>query len=35
MGDSFRTWVSSVIKNRNDEVAKKNDLIIELDPQIA
>ena len=35
IGDDFRNWVSQVIKDRNSRVATKNDLIIELDPQIA
>ena len=35
VGDDFRQWVSQVIKDRNNRVASKNDLIIELDPEIA
>ena len=34
-GDDFRVWVSQQVKNRNDRVAEKNDLMIELDPEIA
>ena len=35
LGDPFRRWVSQEIKKRNDEMALKKDLIIELDPSIA
>ena len=35
VGDPFREWVSKTIKKRNDTVASKNDLMIELDPAIA
>ena len=35
VGDDFRQWVSNVIRDRNSKVASKNDLIIELDPEIA
>ena len=35
MGDEFRGWVSELIKHRNDHVAEKKDLMIELDPAIA
>ena len=35
IGDDFRKWVAQVIKDRNSRVAAKNDLIIELDPEIA
>ena len=34
-GDSFREWVSTMIHRRNDNVALKHDLMIELDPEIA
>ena len=34
-GDDFRVWVSQQIKDRNDRVAEKRDLMIELDPDIA
>ena len=35
IGDDFRNWVAQVIKDRNSRVAAKNDLIIDLDPEIA
>lgn len=35
VGDDFRQWVSEHIKHRNDHLAEKNDLMIELDPEIA
>ena len=35
VGEPFRVWVSELIKGRNDHVAEKNDLMIELDPEIA
>ena len=35
VGDSFGTWVSELVKDRNVHVAEQRDLIIELDPQIA
>ena len=35
VGDPFRLWVSQQVKERNDHVAEQNDLMIELDPQIA
>ena len=34
-GDDFRAWVSQQVKDRNDRVAEKRDLMIELDPDIA
>ena len=34
-GDQFREWVSGLIRGRNEQLAEKNDLMIELDPQIA
>ena len=34
-GFGVRVWVSQQVKNRNDRVAEKNDLMIELDPEIA
>ena len=34
-GDDFRVWVSQQVKDRNDRVAEKRDLMIELDPDIA
>ena len=35
MGDEFATFVKENIKARNDHIAEKQDLIIELDPVIA
>ena len=35
IGEQFRQWVSTSIKKRNDELADKRDLLIELDPEIA
>ena len=35
VGDDFRLWVSNLIQNRNDHLAESNDLMIELDPEIA
>ena len=35
IGEPFRQWVSTTIKKRNDELADKRDLMIELDPEIA
>lgn len=35
VGDEFRTWVFDQIKSRNDHLAEQNDLMIELDPEIA
>ena len=35
VGEPFRAWVSGVIKGRNELLATKNDLLIELDPDIA
>ena len=34
-GDVFRVWVSQQVRDRNDRVAEKRDLMIELDPEIA
>ena len=34
-GDSFREWVSQQVKDRNDRLAEKRDLMIDLDPEIA
>ena len=34
-GDEFREWVSGLIRGRNEHLALQNDLMIELDPQIA
>lgn len=35
VGDEFREWVSTQCKKRNDQIADKRDLMIELDPEIA
>ena len=35
VGDDFRLWVSNLIQNRIDHLAESNDLMIELDPEIA
>ena len=32
VGEQFRLWVGEKIRERNDKVASKNDLMIELDP---
>ena len=34
-GDSFREWVSQQVKDRNERLAEKRDLMIDLDPDIA
>jgi len=34
VGDPFRNWVKDLVRNRNDVLATKNDLMIELDPEI-
>ena len=35
VGDDFRKWVSVEVKNRNDQLADNQNLMIELDPEIA
>ena len=35
VGDDFREWVSERVKHRNDHIAEQQDLMIELDPEIA
>ena len=35
MGNSFAAWVSTEIANRNEELAKKQKLLIDMDPEIA
>ena len=35
VGDSFGSWVTQHIKTRNDKLAEKQDLLIDLDPAIA
>ena len=34
-GDDFREWVSQQVKDRNEKLAEKRDLMIDLDPDIA
>ena len=34
-GDGFREWVSEQVKDRNERLAEKRDLMIDLDPDIA
>ena len=34
IGASFANWVSKAVSNRNMELAKKQDLILNLDPEI-
>ena len=34
-GDKFREWVSQQVKDRNERLAEKRDLMIDLDPDIA
>ena len=35
MGDEFREWVAGKIRERNDKLAEKHDLMIDMDPAIA
>ena len=35
IGDSFATWIKESIEQRNEELAKKQKLLIEMDPDIA
>jgi hypothetical protein len=35
MQGAFKTWVDEKIKERNDRVAVNNNLIIEMDPEVA
>ena len=35
MGEPFKNWVHEIIKERNDKVAERQNLIIELDPDVA
>ena len=35
VGDDLREWVSQQIKSRNEKLAEKQDLMIDLDPDIA
>ena len=35
IGEPFAAWVKDEIANRNDELAKKQNLLIEMDPGIA
>ena len=35
VGEEFQNWVTECIRNRNDHIAEKQNLIVELDPVIA
>ena len=35
VGDDLRQWVSEQVKSRNEKLAEKQELMIELDPDIA
>ena len=35
VGEQFSTWVKAEIANRNEELAKKQNLLIDMDPEIA
>ena len=35
MGEPFSTWVKESIANRNEELARKQKLLIEMDPEVA
>ena len=35
VGEEFQHWVTECIRNRNDHIAEKQNLIVELDPVIA
>ena len=35
VGDDLREWVSQQVKSRNEKLAEKQELMIELDPEIA
>ena len=35
VGDEFRNWVTNKIRERNDRLAEKHDLMIDMDPEIA
>ena len=35
VGERFQNWVTECIRNRNDHIAEKQNLIVELDPVIA
>ena len=35
VGEPFANWVKDLIKSRNDHVAEQNELMLELDPEIA
>jgi hypothetical protein len=34
-GEAFFNWVQEKVKERNEALAKKQDLMIEMDPEIA
>ena len=35
VGDDFKRWVAEKVRNRNDKIASKYDLMLDLDPAIA
>ena len=35
LGEPFRGWIKDEIEHRNEEIAKKQKLLIELDPDVA
>ena len=35
VGDDFKRWVAEKIRTRNDKIASKNDMMLDLDPAIA
>ena len=35
VGDDFKKWVAEKVRTRNDKIASKYDLMLDLDPQIA
>ena len=35
VGNSFSAWVSTMIAERNEELARKQNLLIDMDPEIA
>ena len=35
LGEPFRAWVKDEIEHRNEEIAKKRDLLIEMEPEVA
>ena len=35
VGDDFKNWVAEKVRTRNDKIASKYDLMLDLDPSIA